>query len=355
MKKKRIEITLARILAVGVLSGFLAGCGERPEENGQDKVRISESETSQENVPIPQNSLDEVDESAAEAATGEETESETAAEPEEQAQEEESRVEPTEEHDRQMLALLDKTCGSRIYVYTSVDMDKDGENEMIGVADGDFSVWYCSSDLEDCYMVSDGPAHGYDDCTIEEIEFDGERHVVVDTYNLIGNDKSYSILALHEGEVEILVDDNYGYVYANEKNEIILDVESYDGEYDKDGDFWLMHTWVDTYLYYEGGKYGEYGAAALAEKDFLKYDNAQEVLDEIDRENRNEDVLEMRYSYFIRKNGIVHIQCEEESEGFIDCYYYTFRVNDNRLDAEMSQNYGNMYPVLSQLDEVTYP
>ena len=348
MKKKLIEITLTMIL----VAHLLTGCREHTEENGAEEAKISERENPLENGLMPEDSFDEADESTAEAVTGEEQESE----PEEQAQEEEPlRVEPTEEHDRQMLALLDETCGSQIYVYTSVDMDRDGQNEMIGVTDDDFSVWYCSSDLRDCYMVSDGPSHGYDDCTIKEIEFDEERHVVVDTYNLMGNDKSYSILALHDGEMEILVDDNYGYVYANEKNEIILDVESYDGEYDKDGDFWLMHTWVDTYLYYEDGKYGEYGAAALAEKDFLKYDNAQEVLNGIDQENRNKDVLEMRYSYFIRENGIVHIQCEEESEWFIDYYYYTFRVNNNRLDVEMSPNYGRMFSVLSQLDEVTYP
>lgn len=351
MKKRLIQITLTMICAANLLTG----CDERPEETESEEIQITETKIPREDGLMPENNLDEADESAQAEQMQEEEESRVEPQ-EEQAQEEEpSRVEPTGEHDRQMLALLDESCGSQIYVYASVDMDKDGENEMIGVTDNDFSVWYCSSDLEDCYMVSDGPSHGYDDCSIKEIEFDGERHVVINTYNLMGNDKSYSILALHDGKMEILVDDNYGYVYENEKNDIILDVESYDGEYDKDGGFWLMHTWVDTYLYYEDGKYGEYGAAKLSESDFLKFDNAREVLDEIDRENRNEDVLEMRYSYFLRKNGIVHIQCEEESEWFIDCYYYTFRVNGNRLDTEMSQNYGNMYPVLSQLDEVTYP
>ena len=346
-----MQITLTMICA----ANFLTGCGEHPEETGTGEVQITETKISREDEPMQEDSPDEADESTSETVTGEEQEAAPEEQEEQEQEEEASRVEPTQEHDRQMLALLDESCGSQIYAYTSVDMDKDGINEMIGVTSDDFSVWYCNSDLEDCYMVADGPLHGYDDCTIEEIEFDEERHVVVDTYNLMGNDKSYSIFALHDGEIEILVDDNYGYVYANEKNDIILDVESYDGEYDKDGDFWLMHTWVDTYLYYKDGKYGEYGAAALSENDFLKYDNAQEVLDEIDRENRDESVLEMRYSYFIRKNGIVHIQCEEESEWFIDCYYYTFRINENRLEVEMSQNYGNMYPVLSQLDEVTYP
>lgn len=268
---------------------------------------------------------------------------------------EEPRVEPTDEHDRQMLALLDEACGSKIYVYASVDMDKDGENEMIGVAYDHFSIWYCSSNLEDCYMVPGGSSYGYDDCRIEQIEFDEERHIVIDTYNLFGTGKAYSILALHDGEIEMLVDDNYGYVYMNEENDIILDVEAYDGEYDKSYGIWTTHTWTDTYLYYEDGKYKEYGAATLSEKDFLKYDNARELLDEIEKENRNEKLLEIRYSYFIRENGIIHIQCEAEQEEYIEYFHYTYREKGNRLDVVMSKNYGIMYSSLSWLDEVTYP
>lgn len=345
MKKKLIGIVLSIVIV-----SFLAGCGERLEEDQADQNRTSEIETNQEDGRVPEDKSEEDEEPTAEATVDKEQESA----PEEQAKEE-SRIEPTEEHDRQMLALLDEACGSKIYTYASVDMDKDGENEMIGVANDHFSIWYCSSNLEDCYMVSDGPSHGYDDCTIEQIELDGERHIVIDAYNMLGDDKSYSILALHDGEIEILVNDNYGYVYMNGKNDIILDVEAYDGEYDKIYNIWTTHTWTDTYLYYKDGKYKEYGAATLSEKDFLKYENAQELLDEIEKENQNENVFEIRYSFFIRENGIVNIQCELEEEEFIEYFHYTYRVNENHLDFEMPKNYGIMYSTLSQLDEVTYP
>ena len=345
MKKKLIGIVLSIVIV-----SFLAGCGERLEEDPANQNRTSEIETNQEDGRVPEDKSEEDGEPTAEATV----DKEQGSAPEEQAQEE-SRIEPTEEHDRQMLALLDEACGSKIYTYVSVDMDKDGENEMIGVANDHFSIWYCSSNLEDCYMVSDGPSHGYDDCTIEQIELNGERHIVIDAYNMLGDDKSYSILALHDGKIEMLVNDNYGYVYMNKKNEIILDVEAYNGEYDKIYDIWMTHTWTDTYLYYEDGKYKEYGAAILSEYNFLKYDNAQELLDEIEKENRNEDVLEIRYSFFIRENGIAYIQCELEEEEFIEYFHYTYRVNENHLDFEMPKNYGIMYSTLSQLDEVTYP
>lgn len=345
MKKKLIGIVLSIVIV-----SFLAGCGERLEEDPANQNRTSEIETNQEDGRVPEGKSEEDGEPTAEATV----EKEQGSAPEEQAQEG-SRIEPTEEHDRQMLALLDEACGSKIYSYVSVDMDKDGENEMIGVANDHFSIWYCSSNLADCYMVSNGPSHEYDDCTIEQIELNGERHIVIDAYNMLGDDKSYSILALHDGKIEMLVNDNYGYVYMNKKNEIILDVEAYNGECDKIYDIWMTHTWTDTYLYYEDGKYKEYGAAILSENNFLKYDNAQELLDEIEKENRNEDVLEIRYSFFIRENGIVNIQCELEEEEFIEYFHYTYRVNENHLDFEMPKNYGIMCSTLSQLDEVTYP
>ena len=352
--KKLLEIALIII----IMTSLLAGCGEHVKGDGAARVQTSETENDQEDGLIQENDLDEVEEPTAESTVGEKQKSvseEQAQKEEMDSYQEESRVEPTQEHDKQMLALLDEACGSHIYVYASVDMDKDGECEMIGVAYHDFSIWYCSSNLEDCYMVSYGSSHGYDDCKIEQIEFEGERHIVIDAFNMLGNDKRYSILALRDGEIEMLVDDDYGYVYMNEKEDIILNVEFYDGEYDKINEIWSTHTWMDTYLYYEDGKYKEYGAAMLSEKEFSKYDNAQEVLDEIKEENRNENVFEMRYSYFIRENGIVLVQCEEEHEEFIEYYHYIYRENGNHLDIEMTKNYGIMYPSLSWLDEVTYP
>lgn len=352
MKKKLLGIALSIIIVIGLLTG----CGERLEGDQANQIRTSEIETNQEDGQMTEDEFEEAEEPTAEATVGKEQESV----PEEQAQEE-SRVEPTEEHDRQMLELLDEACGSQIYTYVSVDMDKDGENEMIGVANDDFSVWYCSSDLENCYMVPCGRTWAYDDCKIELIEFDKERHIVIDTYNWFGTGKAYSILALHDGEIEVLVDDSYGYVYMNEENDIILDIEAYDGVYYKSDDLWTTHTWKDTYLYYEDGKYKEYGAATLSEKDFLKYDNARELLENIEEENQNEDVLEIHYSYFIRENGIVHIQCEVEEYNVeydyesIEYFYYTLRENGNYLAGELSPNYGVMLSSFSLLDEVTYP
>ena len=328
MKKKKVGITLA----IMIMISLFAGCGERVEEDGL----------------MLGNDFEKVEEPTAEVTVDKEQESvpEVQVQNESNLYQEESRVEPTEEHDKQMLALLDETCGSKIYVYASVDMDKDGDNEMIGVTYDDFSIWYCSSDLKDCYNVLDGYFYEENSCIIEQLQFEEETHIVINSYCGFGPAKKYSILALHDGDIEILVDKNNGSVYMNEENDIILDVEYYGA---------MGHVWRDTYLYYEDGKYKEYGAATLSEKDFLKYDNARELMEKIEEENLNEEVLEIRYSYYIRENGIVHIECEVEKEDRDEYYDYTVRENGSYLDGELSRNPGGIFPHLSQLDEVTYP
>lgn len=337
MRKKIVVM-----LCICFLTGTVSGCGERLEEDQEEKVQTSDLEIAQEDGRM-QSGSEEVEEPALEAADSAEQEEES------DLYQEGSRVEPTDEHDRQMLAHLDKTCGSKIYTYASVDMDQDGENEMIGVAIGDahdFFIWYCSSDFKDCHIVSDGYFDEESCCTIEQLQFDKETHIVINSYCGFGPAKKHSILALHDGDIEILVDKNNGSVYMNEENDIILDVEYYGS---------MGHVWRDTYLYYENGKYKEYGAAVLSEKDFLKYDNARELMEKIEKENGDEDVLEVRYSYYIRENGIVHIECELEKEELDEYYDYTVRENGNHLDGELSRNPGGIFPHLSQLDEVTYP
>lgn len=337
MRKKIVVM-----LCICFLTGTVSGCGERLEEDQEEKVQTSDLEIAQEDGRM-QSGSKEVEEPALEAAVSAEQEEES------DLYQEGSRVEPTDEHDRQMLAHLDKTCGSKIYTYASVDMDQDGENEMIGVAIGDahdFFIWYCSSDFKDCHIVSDGYFDEESCCTIEQLQFDMETHIVINSYCGFGPAKKHSILALHDGDIEILVDKNNGSVYMNEENDIILDVEYYGS---------MGHVWRDTYLYYENGKYKEYGAAVLSEKDFLKYDNARELMEKIEKENGDEDVLEVRYSYYIRENGIVHIECELEKEELDEYYDYTVRENGNHLDGELSRNPGGIFPHLSQLDEVTYP
>lgn len=151
------------------------------------------------------------------------------------------RTEPADEHDRQMLAVMDETSGSPIYMYVSVDMDQDGQREMIGAAHDSSHVfiWYCSSDLKSCYEVTS--LYCRDNQDINVLEQKGETHVVVNTYEdyvLGSQNRSFSILALHDGKIELLADGESGTVYRNGQNDIVhvqcdVDYSSENGDHEE--------------------------------------------------------------------------------------------------------------------------
>ena len=86
MKKKLIGIVLSIVIV-----SFLAGCGERLEEDPANQNRTSEIETNQEDGRVSEDKSEEDGEPTAEATV----DKEQGSAPEEQAQEE-SRIEPTE-------------------------------------------------------------------------------------------------------------------------------------------------------------------------------------------------------------------------------------------------------------------
>lgn len=251
---------------------------------------------------------------------------------------------------------MEGACGHRIEKYIYVDMDHDGKEELMGAYEEDschWSVWYASSDGSICQPVPIS-AQGFDSCSFELLDFPSETHVVINEINIMGTNKRYSIYRLNSHELSSLVEDQYGNVYQNANGDILLNVEDYDASYDIASECFIGHTWKDTYLYYADGCYREYGAAILSEEQFLRYDNAAEILSDIRRENNSDEIGFS--AFFLRENGIVHIQCEHTTEyGSADYFYYTLRLEDNRLNGGLeNKNDGCMGTSFSWL-EVTYP
>ena len=244
------------------------------------------------------------------------------------------------------------------YRYVYEDLNHDGEKELVAVTEEDgYGVWYCSSDGSRCERVCeiDNRREFY---LLEILRLESETHVAINAYNMMGEVKNYSILALREGGIKSLVTDHWGYVYQNGDGDIVMDVEAYDGCYDADLDIYIMHTWKDTYLYYDGEKYREYAAAVLTEEEFLKsYGNSSDVLDAIRQsvEIGEGERLEIT-SIFVRGNGVVQIQCEHRfMNGSIDFFYFEYKIDENKELSEGKElNYGQMGAALSQLEAI-YP
>ena len=115
-----------------------------------------------------------------------------------------------------------------------------------------------------------------------------------------------------------------------------------------------MHTWKDTYLYFDGKTYKEFGAARMPESAFLEFAGAAERKGGIEQELTQTDTVDIEYSYFIRANGILHVQCAVHNvSGQILYRYYTLRYSGRQLVGGLGEaGYGQMDSQFSDLEVI---
>ena len=246
-----------------------------------------------------------------------------------------------------------------------IDMDCDNNKELISVCvddDNHVSAWYCSSDGLTCIQIEEN--HDcYPVLFLETLNVNNSVHVVLNFCHVIGNNKCYSIYVLEDKEIKNLISKGFGTVCMNDTGDIILNIESYDGYYDKKIDGFYLHTWKESYLYFDGTKYKEYGAKEISENDFLKFVNSVDIKNDIknkllsDKGNYlYEEIKKIDFKYYIRKNGILHIQSNiYYFSGSINYGYYTLHYKDKVIDYNIGErNNGMMDSRFSNL-EVIYP
>ena len=264
-------------------------------------------------------------------------------------------------NEKTLLDIMQDACGSTMEAYCYVDMDNDGKEELIGTYLNQeflYSTWYCSSDGETCLEVHTNSTCYEGGCSICPIPLGNETHVAINAYNWFGDAKNFAILSLHDSEIETIVSDVWGNIYTNEAGDILLGIEAYDAFYDAEYDFFIWHSWKDTYLYYDGYTYKQFGATPITEEEFLQFENAAEILASIRGGNtyyNMDDKVKLELSYWIRKNGILHIQCAQyDSDGDIYFSYYTMRYQDNVITVDYEDcREGQMAESLSTI-EATY-
>lgn len=333
MQKKQQTLKKLHILPIFCLTLIFTACGSRTISPQQTTpAALIQETTSEQPKPV-------------ETTTAEPTQPQTT-----------SSASLTEET---LIDIMQNACGFELQTYLYLDMDNDGQKELLGAFVPDdmssYQTWYASSDGSVCKEVLRSDM-GFDECAMEAIPLEHETHVAVNTYNLMGTSKFHSILALQDSEIICLDENKLGYVGADSLGNIFLSVEDYDGMYDPDIQAYMTHTWKRTYLTYDATQktYKEYTAKQISEEEFLKFKNAKECLETIRAEHTKENTKEIQFSFFIRKNGILHVQCNEyDTAGFIYYSYYTMQYQgDTILDAPGEQNDGQMSESFSQFEAV---
>jgi hypothetical protein len=265
------------------------------------------------------------------------------------------------DYEKGLLAIMQSACEYPIYTYVYVDMDHDSASELIGVCFDDekyVQTWYCSSDGAVCKLVHQSNFR-WDGCEIKLINLEQKTHVVINSFRAMGPDGDYSIFTLRDSDIIYIISEKYGYVQQL-GDDIGLMVQAYDGIIDfADGPL-VGHSFKWTYLCFDGKKYKEYGAKLISETDFLKYENSQEIKDAAAQAMAAEFEPDrygkycIKYSYYIRTNGIIHIQCDAYFDsGAIYYGYFTVRYVNNTLTGEIGEyNKGQMAPTFSDLEVI---
>lgn len=264
--------------------------------------------------------------------------------------------------EKELLSLVSSRAVGELKEYIYLDMDHDGTKELVSVFNDQSYVlhlWYCNSDGSDCFIVHDMEELDYS--SLDILEAISETHVALNTGTMMGNNRHYVIIRL-ENKFPILISDQYGYVEhfgsvrMTESGEIAHTFESYDGLYDPKLQGFIVHTWKDTFLFFDGNTYKEYGALQISEEVYLQFQNALTIKNLIIAETTKTNTEYLEFSYFLRANGILHIQCNNHaSNGEIEYGYYTVRYNGAELDPNLGvYNWGQMSESMSAFEAV-YP
>ena len=250
----------------------------------------------------------------------------------------------------ELLQLLEAEAECRTTEYRYTDMNYNGIMEIIGAyrANDMWHVLYLCGDDRVCRELE---TFRYDHCELfvfpiyDDITYLG-THLFVNVYDDTGIDKYFSIYALDNHKMHPVISNQFGHVYTDDISVInqtfYLDVEDYGDGYS-----------AITYLHFDGSAYREYGLLELSEEQFMQYNNAEEVLENIRAEIGSDD---MEFSYYLQEPFYVHIQCKSRSEtgDTLFCHFTLSTSSDNQLDkAYIYQR--SLHPVTDKQTPYTEP
>lgn len=109
------------------------------------------------------------------------------------------------------------------------------------------------------------------------------------------------------------------------EDELTVFESSYDLVYLKSDNYTCGHTWKPYYYYLDDYDLKEYEAHKIEKEDFLKYQGAQDILDQITLKYENTD-KQLTFKFLERDNGLIHINIMLESLEDISYYYETYQI-----------------------------
>lgn len=251
---------------------------------------------------------------------------------------------PEDPEAARLLDLLEESAGREMANHLYLDMDRDGTAELLGISLNTdthlYEVWYCSSDGQTC-ALAEQDAEEMEVCSLEPLTLGSETHVAVNRH-LGTSTARFSVLALQDGEMRCLVSWQPGMLTMTEAGDLRVTTYAHDACYDPAVEGLIGLGEKQSYLFYQDGAYGEYGATELSREEFSALQNAPELMASIEHELRFEDAERMDFRYFLRANGILQIQCAlYDAYGGVEYGFFTARCQDGTADPTLIGRFVN--------------
>lgn len=280
-----------------------------------------------------------------------------AGETEQPTQEEATRIEYSgkeEEIPEDMKDIVKKSTEYDIGAYLYGDIDKDSEKELLAayldLKGGKWNIVLLenqATEVKDFYSIALNC--DYDRCSLGLIDLKDKIHYVVNLSSTMGtNNGGYILEKTDDGVKEVM--SLFKTIWQGDDEDIIVQNTSYGVCMDKTTGVLMGRTWTNSYLTYDeaSGKYKEYVATDISEKDFLAYEGAEDICKSVADmyEGKNAKI-----SYLKRNNGVMYIQCEYEKDNLIMYEYFVVSYDGNKITGKSEMQQGIVEKKATSLDE----
>lgn len=246
-----------------------------------------------------------------------------------------------------LYTMFEEVNNEKIENFLYDDYNKDGIHEAFVVtkAKNGYRLWYMSP--SDCNMVVDNLEY-VDNADTEILSFETKDYLLLQRYeNGVSNTLVYSVA--HDNQVIQANISGKGHIRHNTSGEIFLDIYEEIDEKNK-GAQREYSTYYLYYVYDDG--FREYGAIPIGQEQFLQYQGAQDILDDIYQRYEGQ---QLEISYLYRANHYININITIFEDNRMKYRNVTLRYDDESVNYISDDVRNGKIEIAHLLNIATFP
>ncbi len=240
-----------------------------------------------------------------------------------------------------LFTMFEEKNNEEVMDFQYGDYNKDGMHEAFVLTDSDgYKLWYMHA--SGCELVADNFTED-DTLSVEVLDFSTKTYLLL--HRLENDRKNTLVYTLdNKNQVTQSIVSGKGYLMKDTGKNLILRVYSEGGE---------ETDYCEYYLYYnpdEGFK--EYGGIPIAEEQFLEFDGAQDILNEV--KSAYEDG-QVDISYVYRSNHYMHMNMLFYRDGKMQYQHTTLKYDNQKVTMIGETIINGREEVAHLLGSATFP